>query len=497
MNTQKPTTGEAGDYRLRVKNFGPIIEAEVEMRPLTVFVGPSNSGKSYLAGLLYAMHRNSAWAGPLLGGHTFRPWPTGSPKIDLTDSVTERIGSWLTTPEAVPVIPQDAMGELRKACEQQIAQSVGDEVRRAFGVADLNRLRRWSSSGGTEIEWSGKKAATPSSTVRLDLRNSALSASISDLPTISVDDDYAFFRHSLETTAPKAEDKETKHFWIYFFATEVILTLLKKGFSSTIHRAHYLPGDRAGLLRHREAMFANLIRNASAVAPQPAVRATLIFPGIAADFLEGVGASGSEGAEGGYPDLAEEMQRNLLDGEVKVVRNHGGSPAFLYRADAPDSEDIPLTRTSSMVSGLAPLALYLDWNVNTGDVLIIEEPEAHVHPAKQTELVRQLAGMVRAGIRVVITTHSEWLLEQLGNLIQLSQLQEKRRAEFRNADFSLDPGEVGVWLFREDGDRRGSMVEEIRVDPEEGSFPTDFGSVREVLYNENAAIYNRGKDPID
>ena len=41
---------------LDVENFGPIAEAKnIEFRPMTVFVGPSNTGKSYLAMLLHAM----------------------------------------------------------------------------------------------------------------------------------------------------------------------------------------------------------------------------------------------------------------------------------------------------------------------------------------------------------------------------------------------------------------------------------------------------------
>ena len=42
---------------LEVKDFGPIVEARIDLRPLTVFVGPSNTGKSWLAVLIYALHR--------------------------------------------------------------------------------------------------------------------------------------------------------------------------------------------------------------------------------------------------------------------------------------------------------------------------------------------------------------------------------------------------------------------------------------------------------
>ena len=43
-----------------VENFGPIREGTVELRPLTVFVGANNSGKSYLATLIYAISRTLA-----------------------------------------------------------------------------------------------------------------------------------------------------------------------------------------------------------------------------------------------------------------------------------------------------------------------------------------------------------------------------------------------------------------------------------------------------
>ena len=45
------------DTEIQVADFGPIVEAKVNLRPLTVFVGPSNTGKSYLAILIYALSR--------------------------------------------------------------------------------------------------------------------------------------------------------------------------------------------------------------------------------------------------------------------------------------------------------------------------------------------------------------------------------------------------------------------------------------------------------
>ena len=54
---------DAKPLELTVTNFGPVAEANIELRPMTVFVGPSNTGKSYMAALVYALHRTS-WCKP-------------------------------------------------------------------------------------------------------------------------------------------------------------------------------------------------------------------------------------------------------------------------------------------------------------------------------------------------------------------------------------------------------------------------------------------------
>ncbi len=49
---------EGNPLQLEVSYFGPIAKANIDLRPLTVFVGPSNTGKSYLAILIYALHKH-------------------------------------------------------------------------------------------------------------------------------------------------------------------------------------------------------------------------------------------------------------------------------------------------------------------------------------------------------------------------------------------------------------------------------------------------------
>ena len=55
---QKTKNGQQHpNIQIAVENFGPIEKAEIDLRPLTVFVGESNTGKTYLAALIYALQR--------------------------------------------------------------------------------------------------------------------------------------------------------------------------------------------------------------------------------------------------------------------------------------------------------------------------------------------------------------------------------------------------------------------------------------------------------
>ena len=48
------------------------------------------------------------------------------------------------------------------------------------------------------------------------------------------------------------------------------------------------------------------------------------------------------------------------------------------------------------------------------DVILIENPEIHLHPASQAKVGEFLAFIVRAGIQVIIETHCEHLIYKVG-----------------------------------------------------------------------------------
>ena len=217
-----------------------------------------------------------------------------------------------------------------------------------------------------------------------------------------------------------------------------------------------------------------------------------MLSGVLADFLSRlIDISGARNPFQQVTDRGEiPLERNILRGRVRLDRSDTDYPIFAYRPSGWD-EDLPLMRASSMVSELAPVVLYLRHLVQPDNVLIIEEPEAHLHPAMQTALARELARLVRSGVRIVLTTHSEWFLEKIGNLTRLSELPKEKRTSIENEDVALDPHEVGAWLFKPPTPPKGSIVEEVKIDPETGLFSTDYSEVSETLYNEGAQIFNR------
>ena len=201
------------------------------------------------------------------------------------------------------------------------------------------------------------------------------------------------------------------------------------------------------------------------------------FSGMIADFLKQIiNYDESRVRSDEMRGIAKILEDEVLRGEIVVKRPTGGYPEFRYRPQKSE-QVLRMSHSSSMVSELAPLVLFVRGIVRPGDTLIIEEPEAHLHPAAQTKVALTLARLVRIGVRVIITTHSDWLLEQIGNLIREGEVMKLGKNQAEPTTW-LTKKEVGAWWFRE-----GKPVKEIAFDPIAGIEPAEYGEVAEELYN--------------
>ncbi len=271
-----------------------------------------------------------------------------------------------------------------------------------------------------------------------------------------------------------------------------LASLVSTSFISPLHRvAYYLPADRAALMDTRSLIVSSLIRRSMRTGLKRG-EALPALTGVLADFLEKlvVFEDYTQRDQKDGWNLARMLEIEILKGELRENRSETGHTTFTYRP-AGRTEEVPILQASSMVSEVAPVILYLRQVIKPGDVLIIEEPEAHLHPAMQAAFTRQLAAVVRAGVRVMITTHSDYVLEELANLVRMSELPETEQASLQGAEFALREEDVGVWLFEPGEPPKGSVVKEVMLDKDAGLYSAGYSEVSEALYNMSVAIDNR------
>ena len=58
----------------------------------------------------------------------------------------------------------------------------------------------------------------------------------------------------------------------------------------------------------------------------------------------------------------------------------------------------------------------------TGDLLIIENPEIHLHPSGQAELVTFLAFLAQYGVQIIVETHSDHIYNGVRKSIRLDEI---------------------------------------------------------------------------
>ena len=126
-------------------------------------------------------------------------------------------------------------------------------------------------------------------------------------------------------------------------------------------------------------------------------------------------------------------------------------------------------------------------------MLVIEEPEAHLHPANVVILAKYIVRLVRKGLCVVITTHSPYMLEKLAKYALAGGLAARDRVEgpgYKRDDY-LAPDEVSAYLFKRAGAGRGCRAVEIERDDESGISQEEFTNVDVELNRESVAIQDR------
>ena len=472
---------------ISVKNFGPIAEGSVDLKPLTIFVGPSNTGKSYMATAVYAVIlAQSTFSSQLFGTRGGEDW-------DVPEAIFDSLRDWVQQEaketrinDKLPIssLPNNVQAWLNR----ETATRLNDFQNQIAEI--LSDVHGGSSSFAHREDGAGRFRLTihqddPALDVACRVETGSVPFSSFDISQIELPKEM-YGSYVLTMSGRDTARKVVADSWVN--------SLSRSLFSNLPSQVYYLPAGRSAIAQAHKVLSAAIIRQHTSIGTRQGFISTL--PGIMTDFLAYmIGMDRRTGL--GREDAPQRKAVKFIEGEVlhgKVDLDESSGlpfPEIVYLVESSDTSSLKFTldQTSSMVSELAPLILYLKYQIQPGDLLILEEPESHLHPAAQRQLARGIVRLVNAGVRVLITTHSDIIISQINNLLALNQASPELITEggFEPEDF-VSEDQVGAYLFRHSQELGGSEVVRLEIDPDTGIDEDEFAAVFESIYDESIAL---------
>ena len=139
-----------------------------------------------------------------------------------------------------------------------------------------------------------------------------------------------------------------------------------------------------------------------------------------------------------------------------------------------------MSESSSAVRSLLDIGFYLRHVAQPGDLLMVDEPELNLHPENQRCMARLFARLVNIGIKVFITTHSDYIIKELNTLIMLNHDKPHLKRIAENEGYKqeelISSDKIKVYIAEEalvkvDGNRkktRNITLILAEIDPELG-----------------------------
>lgn len=415
-------------------NVGPIRDADITFRGLSVLVGPNGTGKTTVSAVAYAAITASERA-----YLSVRRQMLGMSLEAIGDDSSRLIDRWEDS------FRRSFEEELRRCVTRDLAK-LGREGRVGKGAAPRVYLRGeprhaepWCivfrlDSDGLVVERSNKKYRRP-----------ALSAQI-DTP-----DDY----RQLDTALSRV--------------LRLPLPI----------RSYYFPAARSGFMQTFSALTALVFGALGSGYFEDATVGTI--PGTTADFLRFLAQTRPDAASRIDQDATEIFEADVLKGDIRLTTDETARGVTFQPQGL--TQSWPLESAATSAAELAPLVLYLRHVARRGDAIFIDEPEAHFHPASQVALARGLMRMAGLLRHVVIATHSEFLVSGLSNLLleqSVPRVEGRGHADVPVDVFEFQPGKSS---------KDGVMVVRLDFDPREGLDVRQFSAVADDAFAQAVELH--------
>lgn len=180
--------------------------------------------------------------------------------------------------------------------------------------------------------------------------------------------------------------------------------------------------------------------------------------------------------------FATEIEEDLLNGTL-IVTKEGD---MQFSSNRNKGKKLPIHMSASIVKTLSSLVFYLKHIAEKSDLIIIDEPEMNLHPDSQRILAKVFAKLLNQGFRLLISTHSDYIIREFNNLIMTShnkpEIKELAYKLGYHINESIKPEQVGCYYFHfPKSNSRQLTVIELPVD--EAGF--EVPSIDETIEKQN------------
>jgi len=461
-------------FNLEVKELGIVRNAKINIKPFTIFFGKNNTGKTYLAYVIYGICSpyKRLIDVKLISPIDLKPISDFLRNfIENVDSKEEKnIKKYISVEKEIDAVYKYSISEKFINDVFNHDMKCGDIIFKLYNMPTklavnlyVDIVKNLDSSEEIIKKYFKNIGFDVSFTINI------YSAEFNCHIGYTIDDGLITYVGVLLTEKAKdinfitATIKEIgiKHYIFWSIAEEYIKEKIAKN-------VIFIPASKSGIYLLRKPLFKRGAEETlgkkvkvkkegdiGIALPEPIidfVKATLIErPKINEDFK----------------DLVEFGEKHIVHGSLEY--NPEIDEVF-YKPEKIKAE-IPPQIASALVVESIPLLTFLKYGViNKESFVILEEPEAHLHPDAQRNLVRLLIRLVNRGARVLLITHSPYVLQQINNCIMLYKLDKVEREEFfeehgYTEDDVLNPDLVSAYLF--ELDKKGySRVKPLEIDLE-------------------------------
>lgn len=424
--------------KITFSNLGSIKETILDLRPLTVIIGPNNSNKTYISYSTYGLWKFIRQHGRL--GEM--PWmfkqvdkSTFTTKIEA--SFFEKFSNW----------SDNTVKDFKKALTNFFADS----------------------SGKLFADTTFKVEYTPLEMERALANLIKAKYSASYLPEVlSISREADTLTVNIERPESNGEERRISRFEIgRTVFSEVVRNLVPQPFVLPAERNAFiitykmLGNRRYKFLRETQrSLFSGRVpktRQLELLKEQGDIR----YPEPIEDFLEFL--EDIELQKNLKIDLKKKSEFQKLADLIEFqIQNKNKTNLLPTRFGGREIKvsvkrglSIDLYNASSSIKQLAPLLLYLRYRASRNDLLIIDEPEMNLHPESQARLLEILGMLVNEGVNVLLTTHSPYFMSHLNNLVdpkpEDSEGEEKQASRLYLEDKRafLSSEQVGAYEMRD------------------------------------------------